>query len=294
MSLENLEVYTRKVEALQKYAATVQELAKSQNQNRNMQSRLKKDDEEISKYKHLKMKYAGKVTSLEELNAIILKRTRDTKYEEIERNAQAKFEAEAPIITRKELNRFLTLPSAERPQVLNELLARKVNENVNMILTTEALWPPQFTQQVEIKISTGISAGLNANYYANLNAAIAQAKQDEWPKFLDQYMHKTITPFCKNLIIDQFINACINRPIAKTCYKCGTATCYDLPQDGIPFLFQGDATKGDCSNPRCLDGFFIFRTRHKVQISLADVIAHLAGNPSNPPKPTYVPVYRLD
>jgi len=280
--LKRLESLVSDLQALDKYDATVESVTKLKNQNSNMQQRLKRADAEISKYKNLKTKYAGQDINLEELNPIILKRIRDTKYEEIERKAQQKFKAEASNLTKKELNRLLTLPCTERPQVLNDLLERKVKENVNVILQTESSWPQEFTQQVEHKISAGISAGLTANHWANVNAAIAQVKRKEWPKYLDQYMHKTITPFCKRFLIEQFINACATQSIAKTCPKCGTVTSYALTQDQISFLFQGAALKGDCLNPQCMDGFLIFKTRHQVQISLADVVAHFVGKPRNP------------
>ena len=107
-------------------------------------------------------------------------------------------------------------------------------------------------------------------------------------------MRETITPFCKKLLIDQFINACANQPIAKTCDKCGTVAYYALTQDHILSLFQGAVVKGDCLNLQCMDGFSVFKTRHQVQTSLADIVAYFAGNPGNPTKPKYVPVYRPD
>ena len=292
MIIKRFESLTHNLEALTKYNDTVIEGLKLKNQNRNLQHRLNKANEKISKYRNLKIKYAEKEISLDELNAIILKRTRATKYEEIERKAEKKFKTKVPELTKKELNRLLKLSITERPQVLNELLERKVDENVNVILKTESLWPPEFTQQVKNEISTGISTGLNANHWANLNAAIAQTKQNEWPKFLNQYMRETITPFCRKLLIDQFINACATQPISKTCNKCGTVTFYNIRKENIHFLFQGVTVKGDCSNPQCIDGLWKFKVRHRVQISLADVIAHFAGKPRNPTKPKYLPVYR--
>jgi len=265
MSLEQLEDYLNKTEAVLTYDRIRKEKVE-------IQSRLAEVMEELSKYKTLVTLVDGEEISLETLRKKTKEHTLSVCHEEIERKAQEKFEAEAHNLARAELERNLKLSDSEMPKVLNDLLEKKVNERVNRILSMPSLWPAWFWSLQKQQIDLGINTGLNETFWANVNAAANKARLDEWPKALEKYVREKITPFCQQAILSQIVRPTV---FEKTCDKCGTRNIWELSPEHITDLIALPYVLWDCQNPQCRDLF----TKHKITVTLGDLIMKIVGDP---------------
>jgi len=275
IELDRLKKYLDKTEALTKYHDTKDQLKTMENKTITLQSRLRKVQDESSNYRNLKTRFAGKEITLEEFMKEQLEQTRKVYHEEIERKAKQKFEAMAPKLVNKELERTLKLPRSERSQVLNSIVDTKVNENVNHVLKTPSSWPLWFKQSVDNDIKEGIERGLDKIFWANVN----RAKQAEWPEFLEKYTWEKITPICQDLIKTHFINVLADQSIVESCDKCEMVWDFSLSPENIALLFRRGYIEGACGNPQCVEWH---RGRHKIRIPLADLITRFVGKPNMP------------
>jgi len=267
MSLRELEDYLNKTEAVAKYDQVRKE-------KEEIQSQLTKVMEELSECKAVVVLLDGKrEISLETLREKIREHTLSVCHEEIERKAQEKFEAEASNLAKTELERNLRLSDSEMPKVLNDLLEKKVNERTNQILNTPSQWPAWFRSLQKLQIDQGINAGLNETYWANVRAAADKARLDEWPRVLEKYIREKITPFCRQTILSQIMKPTM---FEKRCDKCGTNNTWELSPEYIADLIALPYVSWPCQNPQCRDFF----TKHKVSVTLGDLIMHIVGNPS--------------
>jgi len=273
MSLERLENYLDKTEAVERYDKIKEENNKLKIQLWSIQKQLKKVQGELSKYKALRARLGGKNISLEAFDRKIEEQTLKIYQKEIEKKSLEKFKAEAPTLAKRELDRVLKLPGSQRPKAINNLLEEKVNEKLDHTLATPFLWPPWFKQLKRQEVNTGIANGLNETFWGNVQAAINNAKQKEWPRFLNEYVQNTITPFCQQAVMNQLTNP---NTIEKACDKCRTIMIVTLTPDDIAELIKRPYILVDCINPQCKD----FLRRHRIRITLGDVIIHLVGRPN--------------
>jgi hypothetical protein len=288
--LERLEEYLDKTEALMNYRRVVEEKTEFQEKIKALQIALSKTQGDLSEFQNLKTTLAGKEMTLKEFRRKIHEETRKEYGVEIERRARRKFEAEAPGLVEKELQRVLELPTSLRPRVLNQLLDKKVDERVNRILKAESAWPTWFKERVEGRVNAGVKRGLDEAFHASVRAAITRAKQTEWPMYITKYTRERITPFCKNLLIDQFVSQLADKPLEVRCDRCGVNVAFSLTPDDVAHLFKGSPILVVCVNPHCVDG--LFSSRHKIRVGLGDVVMGFAGKPGNPTVIKAVPVKR--
>jgi hypothetical protein len=169
------------------------------------------------------------------------------------------------------LEAFEQKVSEETLKVYGEEIARRVNHT----LETRSRWPEWFRRSVERQIQDGIKKGLDGIFDERVQTAVDNAKQAEWPRFLQEYTRKKITPLCKQFIINQLSNPIT---LKKTCDKCGTATICDLNPYNIAELIKRPHIMANCPNKECKD-FFI---RHRIPLTLGDVMMHLAGTDKIP------------
>ena len=273
MSLERLENYLDKTEAVERYDKIKEENDRLKIQLGSIQNQLKKVQGEFSKYKALKVRLGGKDISLEAFERKIEEQTLKIYQEEIEKKSLERYKAEVPALAKRELDRVLKLPGSQRPKALNNLLGEKVNEKLDHILKTPFLWPPWFKQLKEQEVNTGIANGLTETFWGNVQVAINNAKHKEWPRFLDEYIQNTITPFCQQVVMNQLTNP---NAVEKACDKCGTVMTVTLAPDHIAELIKRPYILVDCLNPQCKD----FLRRHRIRITLGDVIIQLVGRPN--------------
>jgi len=287
MSLKNLEASIKKVDALQKYEDVVKDFEKCKKKIIKLQLKLKKaekkntkTEEKLEHCEKLKIQFADKETSLEELNTIILKRTRETKYEEIERKAQQKFETQALNLTKKELDRLLQLPSEKRPETLKKLMEKEIDLNVNQILKIHSLWPPWFKVDTSKRILREANRLKNSDYYTSINVAVKKKKREEWQPYLEKYTRDTIIPYLMNITINKFIKENAQRTLTLPCDKCGMITPIKLSPEVLTKLFQDVTYRIKCKNSQC-KGIALHTT---LPYSLATLIIALTEAPSMPIK----------
>lgn len=278
MSLEHLKEIIDKSEAVTNYREVKEENAELRSRVTTLQVQLRKSQEEVTDLESLKTRFAGQEITLEEFEQKMGEHTRKAYNEEIKRKAEEKFEAEASTLTTNELNRLLNLPNEKKPPMLKMLLDKAVNVEVNRILGTEELWPPWFKQSVDKNIDDEVNKRLNDIYWANVQEGVRKAKDEEWNPYLLKYMQETITPYCKTIFLNKFIQAAIDQSFNVTCTKCGTVIAFSLSQVNVACLFNGNFIYLDCGNPQCR-GFF-FHTR--IPFSLGDLITQFIEKPSMP------------
>ena len=286
MSLKNLEASIKKVEALQKYEDVVKDFAKCKKKIIKLQMKLKKAEEKNTKTEEklehcekLNIQFADKETSLEELNTIILKRTIETKYEEIERQAQQKFETQALNLTKKELDRLLQLPSEKRPETLNKLMEKERDLNVDLILKTHTFWPPWFKQYINKRVSREVQRNMNSNFNTYVRMGVEEKKRKEWKPYLENYMRETIRPYLQNISITKFIQE-ISQSFQLNCQICGTINSLTITSKGMAGLFQGITLTIPCQNLQCKDKHL----QSNFSVSLETLIMALIEAPSMPIK----------
>ena len=109
-------------EALQNYSSVVKENIELKEELGSIRGHFKASQKRVFSLEGLKLQYAGKEVSIKELEVEIQK----VYGEEIEKNAQKRFEKESPSLILSELDRQLKLPREKRPQYLNKLLDLEV------------------------------------------------------------------------------------------------------------------------------------------------------------------------
>jgi ABC-type transporter Mla subunit MlaD len=209
----------------------------------------------------MEKKYAARIASLEE------------NLEESRKEA-AKFKSMSAELAGKQI----TLEEFEN-RALNEAKrahGRAIGLELDSILRDEAQWPQWFKDYVSNKINQGVNNGLNAAYWTNLRAAVSNAKRSEWPRFLDEYTRKIMTPLLQKPIKDLLASMTIE--VHKTCDKCRMPSGWILGPEDLAYLLTNSFYVNDCQNPQCRD----LLGKHKIILSLGDVIMNLVGQPLQP------------
>lgn len=197
----------------------------------------------------------------------ILKRVQ----EEAARYKALKIEFDGEQVTLEEFERRML---EQTQKVYGEEIQRKVEA----ILRTEASWPQWFADSVARKVKTGIDGGLDALFQARVQAAITYAKRTEWPGFLEKYNRERLTPFCQSRLSDQ-LTRLASVTVTKACDRCQTIGAWNLTSDGIASLLTHPYILAECDNPRCTD---FFGGRHRIRLSLAEVIEQIVCSPAMP------------
>jgi len=225
MTFDELVQLLDKTEAIIKYKETRSEVLA-------LREQVKKTQEELSKYKNLKIMFADKEINLETFEKKVSEQTLKVYGEEI-------------------------------------------NLKVDKTLKTQSAWPKWFKELVQNEIQSGIKKGLDQEFLTRVQVAISNAKQLEWPRFLEEYTMKVVTPLCRESAIN-FLKSPVT--IEKPCDKCGIVVAFTLNPENMAGLIKNPFIVGCCLNPQCRD----FIVRHRIRITLGDVIMHLAGKPLRP------------
>lgn len=266
MSLNELEEYLNKTEAVTQYEQTRKEKT-------TIDEQLKEAQDQLSKYRQLTVQLDGKETTIEKLLKTSEEHASRFCAEEIRRKAHEKFIAEKPTLVAEELERNLNLPINEMPKTLRDLLEKKIGEGIDQILVTPQHWPQWFQHQHQQYIDQSITEGLNQAFRRKVQEAIQKAKREEWPKFLESYVQERITPLVQSSLIDQILKPTLVR---KTCDRCGTKCSWQFSSEHIAEVIRASRVGLDCQNPECRDWF----RRHMVTVTLGDVVLSIVEPPS--------------
>ena len=58
-----------------------------------------------------------------------------------------------------------------------------------------------------------------------------------------------------------------------TCDKCGTTESKEITPEGIEILLRKGYVETECVNPSCIDSILFSKLRHKIKVSLHDLIS---------------------
>ena len=275
--LERVEKILDKMEALEKYPDVKDQFDKTRKENEALKEQLDKARNDLSNCEARRVKFDGREVSLKEVEEQQLALVRKLYAEEIQRKAQEKFKVEAPQLTKNELEKLLKLPFSGRPRVLNEILTKSIHEGVKQNLQSESLWPQWFKTQVQAKIDNGVNDGLNQIYYADVKKGVQDAKDKEWPK----YVENVITPYLQDLLLSRFVTDMDGQQITVSCKICQITDVYTLNREDIAILLAEKSIATYCSDMACQEGWL---NRHPTitDVSLGEVFLQIITNINRP------------
>lgn len=248
---ERVEQYLDQTEALAQYRPVLQQNWELQTANKTLQRKLKNSEEEVSTYKALKTRLAGKEIALEDFNQKTLEQTRKTYREEIERKAQEKFRAEATALTTAEISHLLKLPREQRPGNINHLLDEERDLQVNKVLKTPDALPQWFKRDETARIESKVQERVNNIFWMDVYAQVEKTKKEEWRPYLDKYMREVATPYLHSITVDKFVKEIAHYTFNMLCYRCNIISSFNLTTNCIVQLFRGVTLSIDCANPQC-------------------------------------------
>ena len=251
---------TQEISSLKKELKTKDQAIKDLEENLH---RLKSRVNELEKLKAFKDK------TLEEAEKDLLK----AKEEEIKKRAQELF---AQMKSRWE--------KGDKPKEVQTEAVKLVKHIVKTLSRPE----PRFfmkeaadaglPEEIEEIINSEVEKRLNAEFNKRVEERAEQISREKleqkiniaWP-----HWHKThVEPKIRMLetkIMNNAINA-LKGPWTITCDKCGTAFDIELTPQGIEEILRQGYTEIECQNPWCTDFFFLSEQRHKIKVTLRDLI----------------------
>ncbi|MFH0896455.1 MAG: hypothetical protein V1850_00195 [Candidatus Bathyarchaeota archaeon] len=274
---ERLRQLLDETEALQHYPSIKNEREKLQSQFSQLESDLKNKEGTIIKLNKLQTVFAGKTSTLEDVEKYV----QETYHDEIQREADKKFSVEKEQLTADLLNQLLKLPREEMGGALQKRLSVDIQNGVNTTLKNREQWPQWFKQSIEENIGEEVRKRLNEIYWANVREGIRKAKEEEWNPYLDHYLQEKITPFCNTILLGRFIHLLTNQHIYLTCEQCKTLQIFQLSLGDISCLLEKGDTVFPCSTPNCIEGI-INRHPTYIHLYLGDAISILLGKPQIP------------
>ena len=240
-----------KTEALQYYPSLKLAYGELQEQNSQLERKVKNRDSVISEQKKIQMDFAGKPSTLGDVVTYVQK----TYQHEIQRGVNEKFNAEKDQLTLNRLDRLLNGPYEEMGEALQARLS--------------------------IDIQNGVNKQLNDIFWKRVREGVREAKEKEWNPHLNRYLRDTITPICNTIPIERWISELTNRNIFLTCKRCNVQQSFRLTQQNIIELLQKKVTTFFCSTPNCIEGIINQHSTY-IHLSLAEAFLVLVGAPTMP------------
>ena len=186
-------------------------------------------------------------------------------------------------ITTREAKRFLKakLEDLESKNKSLELEASTLRETSKLV-GEDRLTIPQLTKLVaKIKsdeIEAEVKNRLNEEFRKRseeessrkASEKLDQSIRIEWPTWYTT----TVKPKIEQLEASAYTNALnfLKGPWTVICDKCGQSFRIDLTAENLGHLLSLRYIEVECRNPDCTDSFWLFTFRHKIKLSLKNLI----------------------
>jgi chromosome segregation ATPase len=253
------EEYSRKLGELKSKAKEIEEL----------ESRVQKLEVENSELRETAKIVEGEKLTLPQLRELVAK----AKSEEIEANAKRLFKEyksrweteEKPREVRVEASRALTL-------IINEL---KKPELQLFPIDLVKIGLPDKVREI---ISSEVERRLDEEFYRRVEEEsnrkalekLNQLKNVEWPNWYAVNVEPKIVQL-EASFRENALNL-LKSPFIITCDKCGQRFEIKLTAKDLEGLLRRGYTEVECQNPNCTDSFLFSTWRHKVRISLEELV----------------------
>jgi len=234
-----------------------------------LESRVQKLEVENSELRETAKIVEGEKLTLPQLRELVAK----AKSEEIEANAKRLFEEyksrweteEKPREVRVEASRALTL-------IINEL------KKPELQLFPVDLVKIGLPDKVREIISSEVERRLDEEFYRRVEEEsnrkalekLNQLKNVEWPNWYAVNVEPKIVQL-EASFRENALNL-LKSPFIITCDKCGQRFEIKLTAKDLEGLLRRGYTEVECQNPNCTDSFLFSTWRHKVRISLEELV----------------------
>jgi rubrerythrin len=238
-------------------------------------------DEKIKKLEEELNNLVSRVRELEEIKTLTEGRT----LKEAEELLLKAKEGEVKRLAKELFNQWKS--EWERRDKPKEVLNEAIKQLKHIIEQLSKPGPRTFTKEavdfglpekVEEILNLEVSKRINTEFLRRVeeeserkaNEKLEKLKSTEWLRWYKVVVEPRILQLESQIRYNAIKT--LEGPWIITCDKCGTKFQVVLPTEGVEELLRGGSLMIECQNPNCIDSMLFFSSRHKIKVTLKELI----------------------